>query len=340
MFLPNSCVYFYRIFPDFKKNGKSEVLTMVPFGRNWIQFPGGYEVSLAIAGGGCKAFYGLGFGYEVRKWGVQFKNLSGVSAGAAMILGLVSESEEKGLDYISSLMQRNSSNFQLSRMFKGQSPFPHENMYRRSIRYSIDMEKIRNTPINIYIQAIAAIPKLDKFKDMINKTKIIPQTASAFIMDEVDKLKGIPCERVEKIKDKWNFREIIYTNHDLKNSQVVEQIILNSSSIPPVISLQNEGNTYFFDGGLVNNLPLELFPRKEKKIGIYYEDSTIFGKDPEVLKNSLLFKPSRELKVTSFDYTNPSGIIDAFELGKADAIHQKETILEFTKVKFFDYLVA
>jgi hypothetical protein len=44
--------------------------------------------------------------------------------------------------------------------------------------------------------------------------------------------------------------------------------------------------------------------------------------------------------VTSFDYTNPSGIVDAFELGKADAIGQKETILEFTKVKFFDYLVA
>lgn len=313
---------------------------MVPFGRNWMQLPGGYEVSLAIAGGGCKAFYGLGVGYQLRKFGIKFKGISGVSAGAAMILGIVSESEELGLNYMASLAQRNTSNFKLSRILKGQTPFPHENIYRRTIRYSIDIEKIRNTNIKIYIQTIAAIPKIDKFTDMINKTKIIPQTASAFILDEADKLKGIPCDRVEKIKEKWNFREIIYTNEDLQDSQIVEQIILNSSSVPPVISLQNKDSTYFFDGGLVNNLPLEVFPIKEKKIGVYYEDSTIFGKDSEILRNTFLIRPSRELKVTSFDYTNPSGIIDAFELGKRDALALKDQVLDYCKVHFFDSLVA
>jgi len=313
---------------------------MVSFSRNWIQLPGSYEVSLAIAGGGCKAFYGLGVGYQLRQWGVKFKGLSGVSAGAAMILGIVSESEEKGLEYLATLAQRNSSNFKFSRILQGKTPFPHENMYRRTIRYSINIDKIRNTSIKIFIHAIAAIPKLDNYKDIINKTKIIPQTARAFILDEADKVKGIPCDRVEKMKDKWNFKQIIYTNNDLKDSRVVEQIILNSSSIPPVISLQNQGSTYFFDGGLTNNLPLEVFPTKDKKIGIYYEDSTIIGKNPEVLKNTLLIKPSRELKVSSLDYTNPEGIIDAFELGKRDALKEKDKLLEFARTTMFESLVA
>ena len=120
----------------------------------------------------------------------------------------------------------------------------------------------------------------------------------------------------------------------------MEQIILNSSSVPPVISLQNKDSTYFFDGGLVNNLPLEVFSTKEKKIGVYYEDSTIFGKDPDTLKNTFLIRPSRELKVSSFDYTNPTGIIDAFELGKKDALAIKNQVLDFCKVHFFDSLVA
>lgn len=313
---------------------------MVSFGSNWIQFPTTNEISLAIAGGGCKAFYGLGVGYQLRRWGVRFKALSGVSAGSAMILSIVSESEKIGLDYIASLMQRNPSNFNLSKILQGKSPFPHETMYRRTIRYSIDINKIRNTNIKIYIHAIAAIPKMDSFKDLINKTKVITQTASAFLLDEVDKDKGIPCNRVEKIMEKWNFREITYTNSDLKDSSVVEQIILNSSSVPPVISLQNEESTYYFDGGLTNNLPLEVFPERDKKIGIYYEDSTVFGKSPEILKNTLLIKPSRELKTKSFDYTNSEAIIDAFELGVRDANERKKELLDFTKVNLFDSLVA
>lgn len=313
---------------------------MVSFSSNWIQFPSTYETSLAIAGGGCKAFYGLGVGYQLRKMGIQFKALAGVSAGSAMILSIVSESEKNGLDYIASLMKRNSSNFNFSKMLQGKYPFPHENMYRRSIRYSIDMSKIRNTNIKIYIQAVAAIPKIDTFKDILYKTRVIAETARAFILDEADKEKGIICNRVEKIKEKWNFQEITYSNNHLKDSRVVEQIIMNSSSVPPVISLQKEDSTYFFDGGLTNNLPLEIFPLKNRKIGVYYEDSTIFGKDPNVLKNTYLIKPSRDLKTTAFDYTNPEGIIDAFELGICDANAKKEEILEFTRVKLFDSLVA
>ena len=32
-----------------------------------------YEVSLAIAGGGCKALYAMGVGYKLRKWELKLK---------------------------------------------------------------------------------------------------------------------------------------------------------------------------------------------------------------------------------------------------------------------------
>ncbi|MCB1143070.1 MAG: patatin-like phospholipase family protein [Leptospiraceae bacterium] len=313
---------------------------MVQFGSNWIKWPGHHEVSLAIAGGGCKAFYALGFGYKLRKWGIKFKAMSGVSAGAAMVMGIISENEEAGLEYAASLTKRNQKNFDLKRLLKGERPFPHENIYRRSIRYSLDIEKIRTTDIKIYIQAVLAFPKEDKLTDLFRKTRLIPQTAHAFLLDEADKLKGKEVYRVNKIIEKWNLKEKIYTNEDLKDPNLIEQIVLNSSSIPPVLSFQAKDNAYYLDGGLLNNLVLEKFPERDKKIGIYYDDTTIIGKNLEGLKNTMLIKPSKELKITTFDYTNPEGLIETYELGKKDAESMKEKIMDFTQVKLTDYLVA
>ena len=125
-----------------------------------------------------------------------------------------------------------------------------------------------------------------------------------------------------------------------RSANLIEQIVLNSSSIPPVLSFQAKDNAYYLDGGLLNNLVLEKFPERDKKIGIYYDDTTIIGKNLEGLKNTMLIKPSKELKITTFDYTNPEGLIETYELGKKDAESMKEKIMDFTQVKLTDYLVA
>ena len=57
-----------------------------------------YEVSLAIAGGGCKALYAMGVGCKLRKWGAKIKEISGVSAGAAMAPGNLSETEAETIE--------------------------------------------------------------------------------------------------------------------------------------------------------------------------------------------------------------------------------------------------
>ena len=290
-----------------------------------------YEVSLAIAGGGCKALYAMGVGYKLRKWGVQLKEISGVSAGAAMALGIISESEEETIEYLAELTKRTSSNFQVTSLFQGKSPFPHENIYRRLIRHGLNMEKIRKSKVKIFIGTVQAIPKktgIDHFWDI---AKLVTETTRAYLLDENDKERGIPCNRVSKIMDRWNMQPIVYTNKDLKSSEIVESIILNSSSIPPVVSFQNNNKVYFLDGGLTNNLLLERFSKKSKKIGIYYENTTIFGKDRSLLESTFLLKPSRRLPISSFDYTDPVGVKDCYEMGKEDVEKLKTEILKFCR---------
>ncbi|MDX1958514.1 MAG: patatin-like phospholipase family protein [Leptospiraceae bacterium] len=290
------------------------------------------EISFALAGGGCKALFALGVGERLKAWGVKIKEISGVSAGAAVALMIISDNEEAGIEYFEELLKRNKSNFHVDKLFTGKRPFPHETMYRRTIRYSIDFEKIRQSGVKIYISAVKAFPKRTTIKNFWNKLNLIPTTMRAVIMDDRDKEKGVPHSRVDRIIQKWNLKEILFTEKDLSTPEVTEQIILNSSSIPPVLSFQKTGGEYYLDGGLTNNLLIEHFSNLYKKIAVYYEDVTLFGKAESMLRDVFLIRPNSKLPIETFDYTNSIGARLAFEMGREEAEKQKSQILKFLEV--------
>lgn len=287
------------------------------------------EIALAIAGGGCKALYGLGVGFKLRSWGLKIKEISGVSAGSAIGLMILSGREEAGIEYFEQLLKRNKRNFWPHRLLLGKRPFPHENMYRRTLRYAIDFERISKSRVKIFILAVKAFPRKGKLHNYWKKLLLIPKTMRAVLLDDKDKEKGLPCNRVSKIVKEWNLKEVIFTNKDFQYPAITEQIILNSSSIPPVLSFQRINEEYYLDGGLTNNLLLESFSNTRKKIGIYYEDTTIYGKSESALRNTYLIKPVEKLPIHTFDYTNAIGAREAYELGKKDAEGQKEKIFSF-----------
>jgi len=291
------------------------------------------KLAVAFAGGGCKALYALGVGYKLREWGLRFHEMSGVSAGAAFILTILSETEENALEYFEELVKRNPKNFHFINLLKGKRPFPHEHMYRRAIRASLDLEKIKKSGTKIFILSVRAFPRQEKFYNYYRKARLIPQTARAIILDEKDKERGIPCNRVEKIVHRWNLTEVIFTEKDFIYPEMVEQIIMNSSSVPPVVSFQRIRNEYYVDGGVTNNLLLEKFTPGIKKIAVHYDDVTIVDKDKKLLDGTFLIQPKGgKLPITTFDYTNAKKARATYELGKEDA--------EKLKSRIFDYLYS
>ncbi|MCK6380183.1 MAG: patatin-like phospholipase family protein [Leptospiraceae bacterium] len=291
------------------------------------------RLALAFAGGGCKALYALGVGYTLRQWGLKFHEMSGVSAGAAFILTILSEEEEEALEYFEELVKRNPKNMYFLNLLKGKRPFPHENMYRRAIRNSLNLDKIKKSGTKIFILSIRAFPRMEKYQNYYRKARLIPQTARAIILDEKDKERGIPCNRVERIVHRWNLTEVIFTEKDFIYPEMVEQIIMNSSSVPPVVSFQRISNEYYIDGGVTNNLLLEKFSPGIKKIAVHYDDVTIVDKDKKLLSETFLIQPKGgKLPITTFDYTNAKKARATYELGKEDA--------EKLKTKIYDYLYS
>ncbi|MDI7166835.1 patatin-like phospholipase family protein [Leptospira santarosai] len=289
------------------------------------------EICFAIAGGGCKAFYGLGFGHEMKSWGLKFREVSGVSAGAAMVLCLICGDEEACVSFFENIVRKNSANFYFGRFFKGERMFPHEEIYRKTIRFGMDFQKIVGSGTKVFIHTLRAIPKEDSLRNKFRLARLIAETAKAFLEDERDRRRGLITERMQRILRKWNMKEVLFTEKDFEDEKTVEQIILNSSSVPPVVSVQCHGKEYYFDGGLTNNLLLEVFPPDKKTIGVYYEPTTIVGKDPKLLERCYLQTPSEPLPITSFDYTDPNGVRKAYELGKRDARLNRDKIFEYLK---------
>ncbi|HNK59633.1 MAG TPA: patatin-like phospholipase family protein, partial [Leptospiraceae bacterium] len=167
-----------------KKKSKNETLKTISKKAHPAKKKPTYEVSLAIAGGGCKALYGMAVGYKLRKWGVKIKEISGVSAGAAMALGIISETEDESIEYFSELTKRNKSNFQVMSLFQGKSPFPHENIYRRLIRHGMNLEKVRKSKVKIYIGTVQAIPKKSGLNHYWDIAKLVTETTRAYLLDE------------------------------------------------------------------------------------------------------------------------------------------------------------
>ncbi len=288
------------------------------------------KTALAFAGGGCKALYALGVGSRLRQWGIRFNEMSGVSAGAAFILTILSEREEDALEYFEELVKRNPKNFHITNLLKGKRPYPHEQMYRRAIRTHLDLEKIKKSGTKVFILSIRAFPREEKFYNYYRKARLIPQTARAIILDEKDKEKRIPCDRVGRIVQRWNLTEVIFTEKDFIYPEMVEQIVMNSSSVPPVVSFQRIQGEYYLDGGVTNNLLLEKFSPGIKKIAVYYDDVTIVDKDKRLLDETFLIQPKGgRLPITTFDYTNAKKARATFELGKEDAERLKSKIYEY-----------
>lgn len=290
-----------------------------------------FEVSLALAGGGCKAFYALGVGKVLRDWGVRFNEVSGVSAGAAMAMSVLSESEEQTVEYFEEITKRNSSNFHFSNLLRGERTFPHEEMYRRGIRFGMHFDKILASGAKVIIHTVRAHPKENSLKNKFRLARLISETGRAFLQDDRDKSEGKPGSRLADIMKKWNMEDVDFTEKDFANPENIEQFILNSSSIPPIVDFQSVNNEYYLDGGLTNNLVIEKFSPGSKIIGIYYEPSTIVGKDADLLNRTYLIKPSKKIPISSFDYTNPIGVRETYELGKRDAENQKSEILDYLR---------
>lgn len=117
------------------------------------------------------------------------------------------------------------------------------------------------------------------------------------------------------------FRPEFVAARSLENPQQYRDALMASSGVPPFMPVTSVGGAPAFDGGLVDNVPVEPLASIEAAGGRTLVLPTRVYRNVPAVKGRTYVQPSRTIKVRQFDISNPQGIRDAFDLGLKDGAH-------------------
>lgn len=114
------------------------------------------------------------------------------------------------------------------------------------------------------------------------------------------------------------FRSEFVAARSLTDPQQFREALMASSGVPPFMPVTNVAGRLAFDGGLVDNVPVEPIEPVETAGGRTLVLLTRVYKSIPIVKGRTYVQPSRKIDAGQFDIRNPDGIRSAYELGLKD----------------------
>jgi len=190
--------------------------------------------------------------------------------------------------------------------FKQGTLLPHARMYREALKELIgpdDLETLKKTSVHFLM---SGYPK------WLGGT--IGATAALCIYGLENTLRKDPIH--PKWPAKAGFKPLIGRVTDCHTLQDYISMILAASCIPPILPEGCFGGRKVLDGGLIENIPVRLAADQPGETLVLlsrkYE-----RKLPEADRVTWV-QPSKPITIDKFDYANPDGLQETFELGLED----------------------
>lgn len=269
-------------------------------------------------------------GAVLRDAGLNLVSYSGASAGSAMAASLFARNYRDVVRYFRSVTLRNPSNFHFRNLFLGARPFPHERIYRRAVRTYMDWRVFVESKERIAINALEVPHEL--YPTSFARARLLVRIVDAFRKEMKLYREGRYKSLLSECVRACGLVEKVFRNEDIDSPEHLEDIILASSSVPPMVKFQKVKGRYYLDGGITRNLPVALLENVDVAIGIYYNFWTRLqyegvnvvdgGQEIEKMEKGkkagprvILVSPERDLPIQTWDYANPRGIELAYEAG-------------------------
>jgi predicted acylesterase/phospholipase RssA len=265
--------------------------------------------AVVFAGGGNRCYWQGGF-YEAAapRLGLLPKLVVGASAGAfAAVYSLLGSGPDVRARVYSGAGPH-LKNFDIAAWRRGEPLCPVGPMYAALLGFTIDA---------------AALARLNAITDLkIAVTRLprgLPPVAGALL--------GIGAYQLEKhllhpVHPRFGralgFRAEFISARDLHDIGEMHSVLLASSGVPPFIAVTRVNGAPAFDGGLVDNVPVEPLAPVEAAGGRTLVLLTrVYRNVPKVAGRTYV-QPSEKITLSQFDITNPDGIRAAYELGLRD----------------------
>jgi predicted acylesterase/phospholipase RssA len=265
-----------------------------------------------FAGGGSRCFWQLGFWEGAKEAGLDLQSsvkfAGSTSAGCAMSTAAVLDRSHYALTLFKDFTAQNPRNIHWNNIspFKQGTLLPHARMYREALKELIgpdDLERLKKTSIHFLM---SGYPKW--LGGTIGAT-------TALCIYSLEK-----TLRKDPIHPRWpakaGFKPLIGRATDCHTLQDYISMVLAASCIPPILPEGRFGGRKVLDGGLIENIPVRLADKEPGETLVLL--SRKYERELPSTKRVTWVQPSEQIKIDKFDYANPDGLQETFELGIAD----------------------
>jgi predicted patatin/cPLA2 family phospholipase len=274
------------------------------------------DLALTFAGGGNRAFYQLGL---LSRWQdallPRVAAVASVSAGACVIMTLLSGRREEARHYWLNRASGITRNFDWRKLLRGERPAPQGEIYRDTLLATFadgGLERIREQPFPIYVLA-AAFPWL------------LPRTLSAALgIGLYSAERSVRRAPHPKSGQVIGFTPVAVDARACESAEELANLILASSATPPFTPIGNFRGLRLLDGGMIDNAPAFLAERHtEVKRSIVFLSRPYHPSVLGVQKHRLYLAPTHPTPINRWDYTRPHLLDETVAMGEREAsIHQ------------------
>lgn len=271
---------------------------------------------IVFAGGGNRCWWQAGW------WDVVAPELrlaprviAGISAGAATACMVYTHDSHQTMAYYHRALADNRRNAYWGNLLGRERVFPHYGIYRGALLSLLGDDRfarLRHAP-EIRI-GVAHIPRWSGPRLAV---------AAGLLAYNIDKhlLKTLH----PRLGRKLGFRPEFVRAQDCASPEALADLLLQSACTPPFTPVLRRDGRAVLDGGMVDNVPVDalddtpgnvlvlvtrLYPRPRRFVVDHVVDH---GR-----QRRLYLQPSQRVPISSWDYTRPDGMRDAYDLGRRD----------------------
>lgn len=276
---------------------------------------------MVLAGGGHRCWWQLGWWDAVSEVApLKPSQIAGVSAGAATACLIYANSAKTALDYYREKLRPGARNFYPRKLFvRGERAMPHEQIYRGALQYLLGGEAF------------------ERLQTSAPEIRIMYARPPGWLPTPVSVGVGLAAYNLEKywrrplhpvFGRRLGFKPEVVTVQSCQTAQALIDLIIASSSTPPMTSIQKIGGRPVVDGGLIDNVPVQILDRvdvdnnmsagKSKTLVLVTRRYANF--DPVFQREGRVYvQPSKPVAASSWDYTAPIAYQETYDQGRRDA---------------------
>ena len=264
---------------------------------------------VVFAGGGCRCFWQAGFySATAEQLSLRPKEVAAASAGAALACVSLTGLAEKALVNFKRRATSNSKNVYAENLFRAAPVFPHAQLFRDAIGETVDDD------------AFATLQSGPQFHVALTRgpKSRIPLPARLFA--------GLVAYKLERrlrdpIHSQWPSQlglQVEWARADeCSTIEELADLLLQTSCTPPFTPAFSRDGAPVLDGGLTDNVPVAALQDCERVLVLLTRRYQVLPTDSRLH----YVQPSQEIPIGAWDYTSPSAIQSAFDLGRRDGEH-------------------